>query len=61
MEPGFDDAGIFYSDNFGPDDQTDESQIDRQQVKRRFKQFIREFHEGNFSYRYRQVVFFFKN
>ncbi|CAG5130699.1 unnamed protein product [Candidula unifasciata] len=56
MEPGFDDAGIFYSDNFGPDDQTDEAQIDRQQVKRRFKQFIREFHEGNFSYRYRDQL-----
>uniref|UniRef100_A0A0B7A8Y5 DNA replication licensing factor MCM5 n=1 Tax=Arion vulgaris TaxID=1028688 RepID=A0A0B7A8Y5_9EUPU len=56
MEPGFDDAGIFYSDNFGADDQTDESQIDKQQVKRRLKQFIREFHEGNFSYRYRDQL-----
>ena len=52
MEPGFDDAGVFYSDNFGTDEQS-EDQIDRQQVKRRFKQFIREFHEGNFSYKYR--------
>lgn len=53
MEPGFDDAGIFYSDNFGTDDQTDDQHIDRQQVQKRFKQFIREFHEGNFSYHYR--------
>ena len=53
MEPGFDDAGVFFSDNFGTEDAADEAQIDRTQVKRRFKQFIREFHEGNFSYRYR--------
>ncbi|XP_005104462.1 DNA replication licensing factor mcm5-A [Aplysia californica] len=56
MEPGFDDAGVYYSDNFGTEDQADEQQIDRQQVKRRFKQFIREFHEGNFSYRYRDEL-----
>ncbi|KAH9495781.1 DNA replication licensing factor mcm5-A [Bulinus truncatus] len=56
MEPGFDDAGVFYSDNFGLDDQNDESQIDRQHIKRKLKQFIREFHEGNFSYRYRDQL-----
>jgi len=57
MEPGFDDAGIFYSDNFGGDESTQgENQIDRQSIKRRFKQFIREFHEGNFSYRYRDEL-----
>ncbi|RUS84279.1 hypothetical protein EGW08_007972 [Elysia chlorotica] len=56
MEPGFDDAGIFYSDNFGPDDQSDELHIDRQQIKRRLKEFIRVFHEGNFSYRYRDQL-----
>ena len=50
---GFDDAGIFYSDNFATDDQPDEHQIDRVHVKKRFKEFIRQFHEGNFSYRYR--------
>ncbi|GFR65019.1 DNA helicase [Elysia marginata] len=56
MEPGFDDAGIFYSDNFGPDDQSDDTHIDRQQIKRRLKEFIRVFHEGNFSYRYRDQL-----
>ncbi|KAK7488402.1 hypothetical protein BaRGS_00020376 [Batillaria attramentaria] len=53
---GFDDAGIFYSDNFGSEDQPDENQIDRLQVKKRFKEFIRQFHEGNFSYRYRDQL-----
>ncbi|XP_071079760.1 DNA replication licensing factor mcm5-like [Haliotis cracherodii] len=53
---GFDDAGIFYSDNFGSEDQPDEGQINRTQVKKRFKDFIRQFHEGNFSYRYRDQL-----
>ncbi|KAK3092794.1 hypothetical protein FSP39_007290 [Pinctada imbricata] len=53
---GFDEAGVFYSDNFGSEDQTDDGQINRQQVKKRFKDFIRQFHEGNFSYRYRDQL-----
>lgn len=50
---GLDDAGIFYSDNFGSEDQPDENNVDRLHVKKRFKEFIRQFHEGNFSYKYR--------
>lgn len=53
---GFDDAGVFFSDNFGSEDQPDDGQISRQQVKNRFRDFIRQFHEGNFSYRYRWVL-----
>ncbi|KAK7104511.1 DNA replication licensing factor mcm5-A-like [Littorina saxatilis] len=53
---GFDDAGIFYTDNFGTDDQSDAGQIDHVHVKKRFKEFIRQFHEGNFSYRYRDQL-----
>ena len=52
---GFDDAGVFFSDNFGSEDQHDEGQINRQQIKNKFREFIRNFHEGNFSYRYRCV------
>lgn len=53
---GFDDAGVFFSDNyFGGDDQQDEQNASRLQVKKRFKDFIRQFHEGNFSYHYRCV------
>ncbi|XP_041351942.1 DNA replication licensing factor mcm5-like [Gigantopelta aegis] len=53
---GFDDAGIFYSDNFGSEDQHDDHHINRVQAKKRFKDFIRQFHEGNFSYIYRDQL-----
>jgi DNA replication licensing factor MCM5 len=53
---GFDDAGVFFSDNFGSEDQNDDNQISRQQVKKRLKDFIRQFHEGNFTYTYRYTV-----
>ena len=53
---GFDDPGVFFSDNFlGSEDQQDDQQINRQQIKNRFREFIRQFHEGNFTYRYRLV------
>ena len=50
---GFDDPGVFFSDNFGSEDQPDEGQANRQQVKNRLREFIRQFHEGNFTYKYR--------
>ena len=50
---GFDDAGIFFSDTIGGEDTLNETQINYQSVKRRFKEFIRQFHEGNFNYKYR--------
>lgn len=49
---GFDNAGIFFSDNFG-EDQADENQINLQAVKKKFKDFIRTFNEDNFHYKYR--------
>ena len=53
---GFDDPGVFFSDNFGPTGvQGDDDQINRQQIKNKFREFIRQFHEGNFTYRYRFV------
>lgn len=55
---GFDEGGVFFSDNFASEEQTDENQINRQQVKKRLKDFIRQFHEGNFSYTYRYNFFF---
>ena len=43
---GFDDAGIFFSDNFGGDDdagsQAGGDKINRVATKRRFKDFIRQ-------------------
>ena len=53
---GFDDPGIFFSDNFAGDDQQDHGQINLQAVKKRFREFIREFHQGNFNYKYRLVI-----
>jgi len=53
---GFDDPGIFFSDNFGSEDQHDEGHASRQQTKNRFREFIRQFHEGNFTYRYRDQL-----
>lgn len=52
---GFDDPGIFFSDNFAGDDQQDLNQINFQAVKKKFREFIREFHQGNFNYKYRLV------
>lgn len=50
---GFDDPGVFFSDNFSSEDQQNATQLSLIAVKRRFKDFLREFHEGNFAYRYR--------
>lgn len=53
---GFDDLGVFFSDNFGSEDQPDDQNINRQEIKKRLKDFIRQFHEGNFSYKYRDLL-----
>lgn len=51
---GFDDAGIFFSDNFnGGDDQQNAGSINLQQIKKKFKDFIRTFNEDNLHYKYR--------
>ena len=50
---GFDEPGVFFSDNFGSEEQSEHENASRLQVKKRLKEFIRQFHEGNFSYRYR--------
>ena len=50
---GFDDPGIFFSDNFASESNADREQTNFQAVKRKFKEFLREFHEGNFNYKYR--------
>ncbi|CAO1427742.1 unnamed protein product [Diamesa serratosioi] len=53
---GFDDAGIFFSDNFGGEHQQDANQINMLQVKQKFKDFIRTFNEDNFHYKYRDTL-----
>jgi len=50
---GFDDPGVFFSDNFS------ESQGDGQSNlanKKQFLKFIKEFQEGNFAYKYRDAL-----
>lgn len=50
---GFDNAGIFFSDNFGGDEHQDTNLINLQQVKKKLKDFIRTFNEDNFFFKYR--------
>nr|CAB3263694.1 DNA replication licensing factor mcm5-A-like [Phallusia mammillata] len=57
---GFDDPGIFFSDNFGGDEQSDSAQVARTTVKKRFRDFLREFHvseaASGVSYLYRDQL-----
>lgn len=54
---GFDDPGVFFSDNFASEDGVaEESQISLQATKSRFREFLRQFHEGNFNYKYRDAL-----
>lgn len=49
---GFDDAGVFYSDNFGKSVNPDGG-INLQAVKKKYKEFLRSYHEDGFNYKYR--------
>ncbi|XP_026314882.1 DNA replication licensing factor Mcm5 [Hyposmocoma kahamanoa] len=53
---GFDDPGVFFSDNFGVEENESRDQINLQGVKKKFKEFIRQFHTGNFNYKYRDSL-----
>lgn len=52
---GFDEGGVFYSDSFLFNDQEESSvpKTDIQNAKKRFKDFIKQFHEGDYVYCYR--------
>ncbi|XP_055906506.1 DNA replication licensing factor Mcm5 [Eupeodes corollae] len=52
---GFDEAGVFFSDNFGGEPQ-DGNQINLQSLKKKYKDFIRTFNEENFFYKYRDTL-----
>lgn len=63
---GFDDPGIYYSDSFGAGEQgPDEGGQKRIQIKKRFREFLRQFRVGTdrtgFTYKYRLVVLPRKN
>ncbi|XP_058982882.1 DNA replication licensing factor Mcm5 [Musca domestica] len=53
---GFDEAGVFFSDNLLGDGQQDGNQINMQAVKKKYKEFIRTFNEDNFFYKYRDTL-----
>lgn len=57
---GFDDAGVFFSDNLLGDGQQgqDGNQINMQAVKKKYKEFLRTFNEDNFFYKYRLDVIY---
>lgn len=52
---GFDEAGVFFSDNFGGDNQ-DGNHLNLQMLKKKYKDFIRTFNEENFFYKYRDTL-----
>ncbi|XKL61934.1 hypothetical protein PGB90_001767 [Kerria lacca] len=49
----FDDHGIFFSDNFDDLNETVSLRSNFRNVKRKFKDFLRQYHEENFNYKYR--------
>ncbi|KAK9694351.1 MCM AAA-lid domain [Popillia japonica] len=53
---GFDDPGIFYSDNFSVDNNQPDNQGNLQGIKKKFKDFLRQFHSDNFNYNYRDTL-----
>ncbi|CAG9565244.1 unnamed protein product [Danaus chrysippus] len=53
---GFDDPGVFFSDNFGVEENESQDQVNLQAVKKKFKEFIRQFHTGNFNFKYRDAL-----
>jgi len=53
---GFDERPVYFSDAFGSEEQKDEREVNRVSARKRFREFIREFHEGTFSYSYRDQL-----
>jgi len=54
---GFDDMGIYFADNLGTNEANEEFNSENiHGVKRKFKEFLKEFHEGNFVYKYRDEL-----
>ncbi|OXU29242.1 hypothetical protein TSAR_007478 [Trichomalopsis sarcophagae] len=53
---GFDHGSVYYSDNFGAEEPQDGKAQNFQVYKKKFKEFIRKFHEGKFNYKYRDTL-----
>ncbi|KAK9883161.1 hypothetical protein WA026_001361 [Henosepilachna vigintioctopunctata] len=53
----FDDQGLFFSDNFSIDDnQSNAGAPNLHSIKKKFKEFLRQFHTENFNYKYRDTL-----
>jgi len=53
---GFDDPGVFFSDSLASENQ-DDNAVSKQAFKKRFKEFLRQFREGNIAaYKYRDTL-----
>jgi len=52
---GFDDLGVYYSDNLSnlTENQPTNSDINLSKVKRDFRDFLKQYHEGDFVHKYR--------
>jgi len=53
---GYDAPQVFYSDNFGAKADDEKSANNIAGLKKRFKEFLRQFQEGNFAYKYRDSL-----
>uniref|UniRef100_A0A0A9W762 DNA replication licensing factor MCM5 n=2 Tax=Lygus hesperus TaxID=30085 RepID=A0A0A9W762_LYGHE len=54
---GFDEAGIFFSDNLSREDQSNTGPSDGAiSIKIKFKDFLKNFHHGTFNYKYSQMI-----
>uniref|UniRef100_A0A3B3RY64 DNA replication licensing factor MCM5 n=1 Tax=Paramormyrops kingsleyae TaxID=1676925 RepID=A0A3B3RY64_9TELE len=57
---GFDDPGVFFSDSFGGPEGPADDGVKRSQIKKRFKEFLRQFRVGTdrtgFTYKYRDEL-----
>ncbi|CAB0031649.1 unnamed protein product [Trichogramma brassicae] len=53
---GFDHGSVFFSDNFNSDNNDQSGKHVLQVFKKKFKDFLRQFHECNFNFKYRDAL-----
>lgn len=53
---GFDQSEVYFTDPFGSEDTGADPNANVAEVKKQFRDFIREFHETNFVFPYRYVA-----
>jgi DNA replication licensing factor MCM5 len=54
---GFDDLGVFFSENLLTEEESNiTSNVNTNAIRRRFKEFLRQYHCGDFQYKYRNQL-----